>query len=76
MCVLPNMELYHCFITVFLQNTGRKSKAKCVCMDDNLPCTTMCMCEGCTNSTEDMLKEESTDCSNSDDDDDESDLEP
>lgn len=30
----------------------------CGCMKDNLPCTTMCQCHGCTNSQEDDLPED------------------
>ncbi|CAB4022673.1 Hypothetical predicted protein [Paramuricea clavata] len=51
--------------------TGRRSSAACGCMKDNLPCTTMCQCQGCTNNQEQDLPEDEIDDSGSEQEDDE-----
>ena len=32
--------------------TGKRGSGACGCMKDNLPCTTICQCQGCTDNQE------------------------
>ena len=50
------------FFLLFLPSyTGRRSTIACGCMRDNLPCTEMCKCQGCTNKQEEAIAEDEVD---------------
>ena len=39
----------------------RRSIVSCGCMRDNLPCTEMCKCKGCTNKQEESIADDEVD---------------
>ena len=63
-CNLGNALL----ICIIFLTTGRRSNTSCGCMKDNLPCTAMCQCQGCTN-TQEQPEDEIDDGSDEEDDD-------
>jgi hypothetical protein len=65
------LEVYGIIDLYSFLTTGRRSSAACGCMKDNLPCTTMCQCRGCTNNQEQELPKDEIDDSSSEQEDDE-----